>query len=214
MQVHPTGHAINQVLWQFWVITVANQRCHVTQSEFAVQPVGSGRSFTAYVFVKSDKAQRAQRASLADASAPQPLSPQALAAPKIVAESPSPIPTPHIAAASRLPPCQMPSCSKAGSAVTISVDATAGVVEPTACTGTCTDQAEACQMTDRSCDAHEPLKASADLEGAKTGHHHSYGKHSDVARGFPLLTCRTLFCGMIDTHTCLLQTFQGCFLHM
>ena len=183
----------------------------MTQSEFAVHPAGSGRSFTAYVFAKSDRAQRAQRASLANASAAQPLSPQALAAQKVAAESPSPINTPHIA--SRLPLSQMPACSKAGSAVTISVNATAGVIEPTVCTDTCTDQAEACGMTDRSCDAHQPLGSSSDQGGAKPGEHHSYGKHDCAAHGFPLLMCRVLCCSnMIDVPTCLLLTVLGCLL--
>ena len=150
-------------------------RCHMTQSEIAVHPAGSGRSFTAYVFVKSDKAQHAQRASLVDASAAQPLSPQSLTAQKIIAKSPSPIATPHIAAASRLPLCHMPACSQAGSAVAISVIATAGVVEPTVCTDACTDQAEACDMRDRSCDAHEPREASTDQRDAKALDHYGYG---------------------------------------
>lgn len=182
----------------------------MTQSEPAIHSAGSGRSFTAYVFVKSDKVHRTQRASLADASAAQPLSPQALAAQKVIAESPTPITTPLIAAASRLPPCQMPACSKAESADTISVNATAGVVEPTECTDTCTDQAEACGMTDRSCDAHEP---STDQRGAKARGHHSYGKHFDDAHCFPLFMCTVLYCSnMIDIYARMLLTILGCFL--
>ena len=181
----------------------------MTQSEFAVHPVGSGRSFTAYVFVKRDKAQHAQRASLADASAAQPLSPQALAAQKIIAESPSPITTPHIAAASR--PCQMPSYSKAASAVTISVDATAGVAEATVCTDTCTDRAEACVTTDQSCDGYE-LEPSFDLRGAKAGDQHSCGEYGDAAHCFPVSMCRVLRCSkVIDIHTCLWLTVLHCY---
>lgn len=70
----------------------------------------------------------------------------------------------------------MPACSQAESAVAIRVTATAGVVEPTVRTDTCTDQAEACDMRDRSCDAHAPLEASSDQRDAKALDHHSYGK--------------------------------------
>ena len=157
----------------------------MTQCKSADCAAGSGRSFTAYVFEKSSKAQRAQRAqciSLADASVAQPVSPQALAAQKIIAESPSPINTPHIIAASRLAACQTPANSKAGTAVSISVDATAAALEHRLCSDTCTDQAEACGMSDRSCDAHQPFEVSADQAQGKAGHHFGYGKHSCVAR--------------------------------
>lgn len=70
----------------------------------------------------------------------------------------------------------MPGSSKAGSAVTISVDATARVVAHRVCTDACTDQAEACGMTDRSSDAQESL--SADQGGAEAADHHSYSKLS------------------------------------
>ena len=63
---------------------------------------GSGRSFTAYVFSKADQAQRAQHALLAEASAAQLTSPRQLIQ-QIIAESPSPIATPDVAAASRFP---------------------------------------------------------------------------------------------------------------
>ncbi|KAL3160311.1 hypothetical protein ABBQ38_009701 [Trebouxia sp. C0009 RCD-2024] len=145
-------------------------------SSFAVSMSGSGRSFTAYVFNKSDKAQHAQRASAADASAAQPLSPEALNAQKIIAESPSPISTPDIMAASRLPPCQMLMGSRSEGAVNISVDATARAADSRECNDMHADQAEACGRADHhDCSAHEPSEASADQVHTKAGHSPSCG---------------------------------------
>ncbi|KAL3161615.1 hypothetical protein ABBQ32_010473 [Trebouxia sp. C0010 RCD-2024] len=144
-------------------------------SSFAVSMSGSGRSFTAYVFNKSDKAQHAQRASVADASAAQPLCPEALNAQKVIAESPSPISTPDIMAASRLSPCQMLAGSRSGEAVMISVDATARAVESRECHDMHADQAEACGRADWDGSAHEPSEASADQVHKQAGHSQSCG---------------------------------------
>lgn len=197
-------------LWRISSIRRSACYCPVSadtllQFMFADIPVGSGRSFTAYVFAKSAKAQRAQHALLADASAAQPLSPQDLAARRVVVESPSPITTPHIVAASRQLPCQIPVGSKAGSAVTISVVARAEVVNRRACTDTCTDQAEACGMSDRSCDAHELLENSFDQGDSEAAHHHSHSKLSDSAHCDCLLICSAWQDGE------LLQALQQCF---
>ncbi|DBA79533.1 TPA: hypothetical protein ACH3X1_008235 [Trebouxia sp. C0004] len=70
-------------------------------ASFPVSMSGSGRSFTAYVFSKADKAQLAQQAVLAEASAAQLASSQLLCAQRRIAESPSPIHTPDGAIASR-----------------------------------------------------------------------------------------------------------------
>lgn len=63
--------------------------CHCMRK---LPDAGSGRSFTAYVFSKAQHAQQAQRDPLSDVTAVQPISPQPLAAPRAVAESPSPPP--------------------------------------------------------------------------------------------------------------------------
>lgn len=130
------------------------------------------------MFNKSDKAQHAQRASVADASAAQPLCPEALNAQKVIAESPSPISTPDIMAASRLSPCQMLAGSRSGEAVMISVDATARAVESRECHDMHADQAEACGRADWDGSAHEPSEASADQVHKQAGHSQSCGKLS------------------------------------
>lgn len=132
------------------------------------------------MFNKSGKAQHAQRASIAGASAAQPLSPEALTAQKLIAESPSPISTPHTLAESRLPPCRLLAGSRTGTAVNISVDATARAVEYRECHDMRTDQADACGMADRSGSAHEPSEASADQGNGRTGQCSSRGNYCSV----------------------------------
>ena len=69
------------------------------------------------------------------------------------------------------------------------MDATAGVVQRRVCTDTCTDQAEACGVTDRSCDAQEALEVSADQRDAEAACQQSYSKLSDSAHCDSPLAC-------------------------
>lgn len=165
-----------------------------SRSHFLLLPTGSGRSFTAYVFVKSDRAQQAQRNSLADASAAQPISPQLLATQKVVAESPSAISTPDIVVASRIPASQVPASVKTAATVSISVDARGAVVQPFMHNKTGKHQAGNLDAANGSCDAAE---AYAEQERRETCQDDGSGKQcfSPNASGLLSVCCWCNLCG-------------------